>query len=1095
MFSRKVGKQRKKVLMDHFGIQGDDHEWDDLNTRYKEDLKKKRKERRKITRREVYYITLKNVYSVDFKNTTEKYNGREYTSTETQTEIFQTDLVRNIKNLAREKTDRWIDEKLGNSAVVNVSLKSRSISYTKGENGTNQKSIKMKNACCLMLDGNGKHDWDTKTGKCVFDYLIHKYKNVLGFTKMCRSYETLSDVFTEDDIDNDFPNPIENGVCTEQIETFCRKGRISMYALDETESVISIYTPDKINKNIGADPLCFRVMNSHFYPILDRNPNSLKRLISGNNVYTDIIQTPNKKAKTLDPKLIKEIITTDPNNSAIEIMKELGIQARAKNVIFDGSIRSFIVGDTKYLMVSEEESMNQQFVKRYCEFNNNEYTGQSVGQIVSELMKEAETNLVKGVYNPHTKDMLSAEGIKWRTHFGKICEDFGENLTAYDINKSHKSNMVSPKDDWIIPQFNDTFEIYTRECEDHEITLGLYFVETDDFTLLHGDNIYENKIVQLALDENIITKRNIKYVMNVKPKIERHTMKDIIDYISSKSPDECVKKLLCNNVAGLLGKTHTTKYKANLNTNIQQAFTTIQKYEKPFISQIAEYNIYGAQYTTEHSEHNVPMYIQILDWEKINLYNLGKKLKGKIVYRKTDCVVVEDATNKIQTSKRDGDVSKCDIPKMISMMKTERKVEFKIFGNYKTMPYDTSSKHQEILKNALSNGGGVIIGGPGTGKSHIIQNLKETNRVLCAPTHKAAYNIGGETVHHTIGLNIEYNISEKTIRKFKQDKPIIIIDEISMVSSMMWKALCELKRRTECKFLLFGDDKQLLAVEPNPQDHFKSSAVFYLANGLMCELTVQHRFDEKLAKILADIPNIDLEMFQNEAPTSLNLCFTNQTRKGINAELNEKRGLFVERNMFDESSQDMYIYKGVPLIAKETTSEFFNNEKFVVKNTFAESITLENDRTQIEIHRLDLSTFFNLSFATTVHKSQGDSINENFTIWEWNKMNKRMKYTALSRATCAEIVSIKTNSYQKSNVVSSNHRITGYYTQDIAKGRKCDITKEYVDDLLKDSICAHCLCEITQRNWSVDRIDDRLGHLMGNVKISCLSCNHAKRKI
>ncbi len=38
----------------------------------------------------------------------------------------------------------------------------------------------MKDASACMLDGHDNQEWDSKTGKCVLDYIIHHYKDIKG---------------------------------------------------------------------------------------------------------------------------------------------------------------------------------------------------------------------------------------------------------------------------------------------------------------------------------------------------------------------------------------------------------------------------------------------------------------------------------------------------------------------------------------------------------------------------------------------------------------------------------------------------------------------------------------------------------------------------------------------------------------------------------------------------------------------------------------------------------------------------------------------------------------------------------------------------
>jgi ATP-dependent exoDNAse (exonuclease V) alpha subunit len=39
-----------------------------------------------------------------------------------------------------------------------------------------------------------------------------------------------------------------------------------------------------------------------------------------------------------------------------------------------------------------------------------------------------------------------------------------------------------------------------------------------------------------------------------------------------------------------------------------------------------------------------------------------------------------------------------------------------------------------------------------------------------------------------------------------------------------------------------------------------------------------------------------------------------------------------------------------------------------------------------------------MNYCCTTHKMQGETLTENFTIYDWNKMDTILEYTALSRA-------------------------------------------------------------------------------------------------
>ena len=231
------------------------------------------------------------------------------------------------------------------------------------------------------------------------------------------------------------------------------------------------------------------------------------------------------------------------------------------------------------------------------------------------------------------------------------------------------------------------------------------------------------------------------------------------------------------------------------------------------------------------------------------------------------------------------------------------------------------------------------------------------------------------------------------------------------------------KQATGVKFLLLGDDKQLPPVEcENIKDYFNHPAVKYLCNYNRNILQVVKRYNLELKKQLDDIENIDISIFKfNE--NKVNIAYTNKTRKLINERWNEElktdNSIFIPKDD-DDMSQDMWIYKGLPLICKKNDNkggEYLNNETFIVddydnKNIYISSERV-NDDDETYTHKMivkidDVMKVFYLNYCTTIHKVQGTTIKEKFTIWDWNhpRMSKKAKYTALSRGVCIDDISI-----------------------------------------------------------------------------------------
>ena len=159
------------------------------------------------------------------------------------------------------------------------------------------------------------------------------------------------------------------------------------------------------------------------------------------------------------------------------------------------------------------------------------------------------------------------------------------------------------------------------------------------------------------------------------------------------------------------------------------------------------------------------------------------------------------------------------------------------------------------------------------------------------------------------------------------------------------------------------------------------------------------------------------------------LCFTNTKRKQVNAAMMEKyinnqihavkednkrallaklkadkpmpKPITIKAKETDDNSQDVKLLKGMPIIARKTTDklDIMNNETFTILDINDKTFKIKVNQTPIEIDIKDFSDLFYIAFCMTVFKSQGQTINHEYAIYEWERFDKRMKYVALSRAT------------------------------------------------------------------------------------------------
>jgi hypothetical protein len=264
-------------------------------------------------------------------------------------DIKTTDLKNDLNDIVNEYIILVEDE----SPVDKVELLNRTDNIQEVNNKLKPlNKIRMKQSGVGIYDGYDKQEWDTNTGRCVFDYIIHKYGNIDGFKKVC-NYESLCKIFYEID-DNEVNNCnelLKIGVNTNEIKRFCDKFDIPMYAVDEIENTFTQYIPSNRNKKCPA--LIYRLSNTHFYPINDNDKiKSIVKITSMiNNINSDMIETykPKEEADKIDDdikdKLENVVFVDDINTTLLGMLNDGKIPDKIK--LNDKQLVSFYIGKIK----------------------------------------------------------------------------------------------------------------------------------------------------------------------------------------------------------------------------------------------------------------------------------------------------------------------------------------------------------------------------------------------------------------------------------------------------------------------------------------------------------------------------------------------------------------------------------------------------------------------------------------------------------------------------------------------------------------------------------------------------------------------------
>ncbi|MBE7082787.1 MAG: ATP-dependent RecD-like DNA helicase [Clostridiales bacterium] len=155
---------------------------------------------------------------------------------------------------------------------------------------------------------------------------------------------------------------------------------------------------------------------------------------------------------------------------------------------------------------------------------------------------------------------------------------------------------------------------------------------------------------------------------------------------------------------------------------------------------------------------------------------------------------------------------------------TDKKLDgaIKLFEQINKILFD--DQQRQAIQNSIQSGVSVITGGPGTGKTTIINCIlkileQEGNKVLLlAPTGRASKRLSestgkeAKTIHR--GLEVNFKNDGKTFL-YNEQNPLnvnaVIVDEVSMVDVFLMNHLLKALPK-DCKLILVGDKDQLPSV-------------------------------------------------------------------------------------------------------------------------------------------------------------------------------------------------------------------------------------------------------------------------------------------
>jgi hypothetical protein len=618
-----------------------------------------------------------------------------------------------------------------------------------------------------------------------------------------------------------------------------------------------------------------------------------------------------------------------------------------------------------------------------------------------------------------------------------------EPLYSIDINGCRRNICKHSNFEFPVYSVLDNWEEF-----DGFVECGNYYIETDNYEPFHKNGIYNEALVKYGLELGIITLDDIKYQFKPAHKLSTDYFHGLLDFIEQvcqvDNPQGSVKypKFACNSMIGAWGRRNSTFILNDYShkDDIDTMAGIYQKFSNPFINAHGDVLSITDERIVQKLETNFYLHSHILDIEAIELHKLHMLVKQTAIPLccKTDCVVFA-RLDKFTLPSIEGHY--WDENKTVKKYKFEDdthmlKKGFKLFCNHPMIINPTVYEeylHDDIYKDdsfehitdviLQAEKGCFIEGEAGVGKSYILKKLNSKlveggKKVLrLAPTNKAARIIDGETLDKFCRKTLN---SQRAIKVSFANTDVIIVDEISMVRETFYQLLIMIKHSyPNIQFIIAGHFEQLLPVNDRVSNRcYKSSRVLYeLVDGMRLTLTVCKRSDashfNQCRRVLENKP-IDLSLFPPRF-TWLHLTYTNKRRMEINKAINEKfmekanKMVYIPRLEYDDNSQEYYLCEGARVIARKTDASLgvFNNETFTVAKIKKDSVVLTDvcDKS-VEIPIKRFQYYFHLAWAITIHKSQGATFDQPYTIHEWKLLNKRLRYVSLSRATDTKCVGI-----------------------------------------------------------------------------------------
>lgn len=698
------------------------------------------------------------------------------------------------------------------------------------------------------------------------------------------------------------------------------------------------------------------------------------------------------------------------------------------------------------------------------------FHNQSWANIAKTLYQIKFNNLKQSTLSSQLSDIYKSYPVGPYIKQITIDTSFDKNThKGFDICKSYTDVILNNKDNYAIftsfDQVKSTFELKEYAEWDEWIinwVTGEYYINKRFYlankSIVMDKGFYPLNFVKYCFNKKYINIDSITHYIKSGYCLKYDHFKKFVNYVLENF-DSLVSKILINYFIGFLNTKYSKIEKGAITDSYEIACGTFGEENKKinttcFISKLNELFIINSTKREVKSQNSMPIWRHIVCGGIINLdkmYNLVADENSIIIGIKVDAIFIKNPNPKFipktENNKKIGDITEESWSISGTMINIDSRLSFKE-DNKGWIKVDYNHTEEEF--NIIKNGSYLINGISGSCKSFTLSKLYKISKkkiiVLCF-TNKSV------SVLKKKGVKLVQTFDSIFYSKNKDDRDEnniyklnnyneIWIDEYAMVPWRLLSMLSKLKSNGKV-IRLFGDHMQTSPIEKcgdgsytkyKMYDYTKSQFIMKLCDYRWYEMkyiSKYGRYDDDLYNAIMILINkdrisnefkkqpIDMKLLTHIAYTNKK-CISINNISIENHELSNpnyikvtyilnKKDMKNKEKYYDWTNEKTIVkwMKGIPVICNVNSKEYKINK--------GELHIIESVGTMIKIvdgKEFDLEYFsknFSIGFCVTVHRMQGDEIQNDYNIHEAWMMSKELLYTAMGRGRRFKNVHIEWN--------------------------------------------------------------------------------------